>query len=828
MDLHHTGSDELVEIRTQYLALTIKGSGSHPRFPEGHVQEKEAELKVTCDDDFDIWLSGDAETVFSQYLRNSFAGKYRLQPVFYEQQRYELVIEPMDGHTVSFWHENYNVRKRITPVGRNKKLLSGELNFGNDIGYTDLIIRLDGHDYLKLTLEVFPSKISYKDDYKAIVSDVTTEVYNLIFDFLKKTYESFDIASTQHSSPVEFFAIIRKIYSEFLTAADMILRNPHHELRTEHEVLPWHKIKRTDNQTLRWLEKHPEHVRKDENGIRAEKALAVKKYVTYDTNENRITKYMLKRTAQRLELFKQQYTRLGRDMDTEVLKQIESMTAGITRRADTGFMKEVEPIAAESGMSLVFNMAPGYRELYRCYLLLQRGLSVSGSVFNISLKDLAVLYEYWCFIKLNSLMKEKYELKSQDIIRVEGNGLFVSLTKGQSSKVVYRNPKNDELITLSYNPKEVNVPTVTQRPDNVLRLEKKGAVTDYEYVFDAKYRINPALPNTYYNNVFHTPGPEIDDINTMHRYRDAIVYQNEASPYERMMFGAYVLFPYQNEAEYKNHQFYKSIDKVNIGGLPFLPSATSLVKEMLDELISDSPDSAFERATLPVGIESKLAKVNWKKRDVLVGTLKQKEDLNICLDNNCYFIPASRIDDDNLPVHYVAIYQTKALFGSEAQILYYGEVKSTRLVTQNDIPDIKDDENELYYWFNIKEWKKLNKSIVPKERGSTSVFTNYFLLTHSSEVPELSFKSEEEYRFFHELKRRTDASVINEEDFSSSFELGNNSKISFESGAIILTINGIPTAKKTIRDFSKRPNAVMRYFIDELKKYNMQNKIRNS
>ena len=815
MDLHHTGSDVLVEIRTDHLNLTIKGPASHPRFPEGQMQEKEAELKVTSDDDFDIGLSGDAEIVFSPHLRNSFVGNYRLKPIFFEQQRYELVIEPDGDHSISFWHENYSVRKKITPVGKDKKMLSGELNFDNNIGYTDLIIRLDGHDYLKLTLEVFPSKINYKDDYKAIVSDVTTEVYNLIFDFLKKTYESFDITSTQHSSPVEFFSIVRKIYSEFITAADMILRNPHHELRTEHEVLPWHKIKRTDNQTLRWLEKHPEYVRKDENGIKAEKALAVKKYVTYDTNENRITKYMLKRTAQRLEQFKQQYNRLGRDTDAEVLKQIDSMAAGINRRADTGFMKEVEPIAAESGMSLVFSMAPGYRELYRCYLLLQRGLSITGSVFNISLKDLAVLYEYWCFIKLNSLMKEKYELKSQDIIRVEGNGLFVSLTTGRPSRVVYRNPKTDELITLSYNPKEVNVPTVTQRPDNVLRLEKKGAVTDYEYVFDAKYRINPALPNTPYNTVYHAPGPEVDDINTMHRYRDAIVYQNEASPSERMMFGAYVLVPYQNEEEYKNHQFYKSIDKVNIGGLPFLPSATSLVKEMLDELISDSPDSAFERATLPVGIESKLAKVNWKRRDVLVGTLKHKEDLNICLDNNCYFIPASRIDDDNLPVHYVAIYQTRALFGSEAQILYYGEVKSTRLVKQSDIPNMKNEGEELYYRFNIKEWKTLNKPITPKERGSASMFTNYFLLTHSSEVPELFLKSEEEYRFFHELKRRTDAATINEDDPSAGFELGGN-KVLFDEGDIILNVNGIEIERQSIRDFSKRPNAVFRMFMSKI------------
>ena len=234
MDLHHTGSNELVYIQTNSLTITIKGSFFHPYFSDGGFQEKESSLKIICDEDFDIALSGKPELIFSQCLNNTYTGEYRICPIFYEQQRYELVIEPADGHTVSFWHENYNIRKRITPVGREKKILSGEISFGNDIGMSDFIVLLDGSSYLKLTIEVFPSKISYKEDYKAIVSDVTNEVYNLVFDFLKKTYDSFDISSSKQSSLVEFFAIIRKIYGDFIGATDMILRNPYHILQKEH------------------------------------------------------------------------------------------------------------------------------------------------------------------------------------------------------------------------------------------------------------------------------------------------------------------------------------------------------------------------------------------------------------------------------------------------------------------------------------------------------------------------------------------------------------------------------------------------------------------
>ena len=406
MVLHHTGSEgELIYCSTPCLSVTIKGAEASP--PLVKCDQKEASLKIVCDDDYDVTLSGDAEMAFSQCLEKTYSAEFRSIPVFFEQKRYELIIEPAEGHNVEFWHENYHVRNKGSQVGRAGKLLSGVINFGNDIGFSDLVFRVDGYQYLKITIEVFPSKISYKEDYLAIVADVTKEVYNLVFDFLRKTYESFDISSARHSSPVEFFAIIQKIYDEYIAAADMVLRSPHHLLQQETEILPQHKIRRFDKNTLRWLEKHPGQMARGEKGILVEKALTTRKYVTYDTRENRLTKYMLEQTARRLDQFRKQYELMSQNADLAVLEKIQGMIAGIQRRCNTGFMKDVSSEPSGAGMSLVFGMAPGYRQLYRCYLLLQHGLAVTGSVFNISVKDLAVLFEYWCFIKLNSLINNQ-------------------------------------------------------------------------------------------------------------------------------------------------------------------------------------------------------------------------------------------------------------------------------------------------------------------------------------------------------------------------------------------------------------------------------------
>ena len=248
---------------------------------------------------------------------------------------------------------------------------------------------------------------------------------------------------------------------------------------------------------------------------------------------------------------------------------------------------------------------------------------------------------------------------------------------------------------------------------------------------------------------------------------------------------------------------------------------------MLDDLIADSPESAFERAPLPKGIEARLAKVNWNKRDVLIGAVNSKEQLDVCLNNNLYYVPVSRIKDDNLPIHYVALYQTKSAFGSEAKIEYYGEVVSLSQVKRNEIKELPEESDEPYYRLKVKRWKKLSRPIEPKERGFNTSFTNLFLLEHSSQVPELSLKSEEEYRLFVELKRHTDAMVINEDEETSGFTMG-NTLVYFEDGNIYVSDQNRIVEMCSVSDFTRTPSAIFRRicrFVDFLGEEQSQNQI---
>lgn len=224
---------------------------------------------------------------------------------------------------------------------------------------------------------------------------------------------------------------------------------------------------------------------------------------------------------------------------------------------------------------MVLQMAPGYRDVYQIYATLSKGIILSGEIYKMSIKDIAKLYEYWTFLRLGKILQEKCDEIDQDIIKTTSDGLIVNLSERSGATRIFKHKTTGEIIKLQYQYSTGKSTTVRQIPDTMLMIEKLGRDYDYMYIFDAKYRINFGAEESPWG-----PGPMEDDINTMHRYRDAIVAEKEGS-YERIAFGAHVLFPWNEEDKYKEHPLFKSIGKVNIGGLPFLPKATDLVESLL-------------------------------------------------------------------------------------------------------------------------------------------------------------------------------------------------------------------------------------------------------
>ncbi len=111
---------------------------------------------------------------------------------------------------------------------------------------------------------------------------------------------------------------------------------------------------------------------------------------------------------------------------------------------------------------------------------------------------------------MGQILRKKYEAVDQSVLLIKQGQLFVDLVQNQ----LFRHPQTKEKIFLSFQKRTGNLPTVPQKPDIMLEIEKKSKKYSYDYIFDAKYRIDFS---------WEGPRPLEEDINTMHRYRDAHV-----------------------------------------------------------------------------------------------------------------------------------------------------------------------------------------------------------------------------------------------------------------------------------------------------------------
>ncbi|MBP2117206.1 restriction endonuclease-like protein [Cohnella lubricantis] len=698
------------------------------------------------------------------------------EPCFYETQTYELLIEAREtGSRLEFWHASPHLRKAIKPVGKSGRLLSGVLNFQNEVGYTDLEIRIDGRPALRIRLEIYPTKLDYKKDYQAILHEVNQQIYNLSFDFLRRTYNLTGLRETHSQSLTEYWTILKHVFQQLADTVERIDRAPHYRLHSEKKAMDAAKVKRAGKENVPYLSKNPHLLQRDEeNGIlaiqgvkyRPTMLLETKRKLDYDTAENRFLRWMLERIDRKLTEIREKLLERGRDRvtDPELVEQIVRMKSRLRRFLQLDFLREVGDLRHIS-VSLVLQMAPGYRDVYRIYLMLMKGLSIQSDLFHLSMKDLAQLYEYWCFLKIHELLASKYRLVSQDIIRVNRTGLFVTLDKSQRARVEYENSRNGERFTLFYNAlhkEDRAAPTLAQLPDNVLTLYKQDANQKpqvYKYVFDAKYRLNPAYEGTYYHKQYQGPGPEEDDINTMHRYRDAIVYQeSETSEYERSMFGAYVLFPYADEERFKEHRFYRSIGLINIGAFPFLPGTTGLLEQFLDELILDSPERAYERSTRPRGTKP-YYRNKFSGKNVLVGSMRTGQ-LNSILEQHYYHMPLRNLPDQKLltQLEFIALCQSRRQFQEDGGIRYYGRISNWEVRKRGDIkerPARPGTELDLYVYFTIEKWE-VKESVIALGGSwiETCLATSKYMFDRAIELPELRLDTEEQLREWREKRRR--------------------------------------------------------------------------
>ncbi|WP_144699630.1 restriction endonuclease-like protein [Fictibacillus phosphorivorans] len=813
---------ELVLIETDEFTLFMKGKPYHQRF-EGLSQYK----KKLQNETMEFKVEGKSlqfVKVFDVDQQVLAAGS-TFRPIFFENGNYQIIVTSKIDSELEFYHEHHLLRNAVSsvPVGP-KQVLMGSLQFQNEVGLSSFEIRTQGKTLLSVTFEIFPSKLDYKEDYRKLLDEVNEEIYNLAFHFLRKTYLGARTRVEGEASAVEFYRLIQHHFRSFLQAIKRIEQQPHHQLITTHQKVRGDQIKKMDSYGRNQLRKKVSLFQEVPNGIQFEnkqlmpiEGWQVKKEHSFDTMENRLIKWLMIRIEDKLkDLLKKVEAPSGRyktEPDQEVFKTIKDMQKLLQQRIKNPFWKTISKLD-RSVMSLVIQMAPGYREAFQIYVLLSRGLELHGQIYKMSVKDVAQLYEYWTYLKLGALLDKKYVLLSQDVVKVNREGLFVNLDGSNSAKRVYQHPHTGEKIILQYQKEERHLPTITQKPDTMLSIQKKGKDYSYNYIFDAKYRIDFAVEDSYYGKRYKSPGPMEDDINTMHRYRDALVIQHDG-PYERTAFGAYVLFPWFEEELYEQHAFYKSIETVNIGGLPFLPNATRLVEQFVEHLIEKSPEEIQEEGILPRGTLDR-----WQSsldETVLVGLVSDEEVFNDCILQTTFKIAVKDLKKGWQEAKHVALYLSSKVSKNNG-VKYYGKI--------DDIMFSSPGSNIQLVTFTVTVWKELKQVIKPVGYGISSyMLTTLNSLKEAKELPELYMKSNDELAVWRTMRRLTNNPKVNlnHKHVDRASEI-----VQIQSGEILVSVSEFEIQVKRLVDsqfesidkaeFVLNPNKLFKKVIDILNK----------
>jgi len=534
-------------------------------------------------------------------------------PLFFEWQRLEWLFEP--GETCHFQpplrlfvNDAPQERVKSKPL-HGKTRLMGSINLENSVGLTRFDVRdANGKVLFALDTEVFPQKLDYKDDFPAMLDEITEILYSLAFDAFTKTFASTRPRSTYHQLTSEWLNLFKALYRSLEQSLDTLLRSPKSELRRESRIKPIHRVKRATPRAIKAATQRPDRYCRGGGlqvapGVRLSHLSEQHKRISYDTQENRFVAWAITDILRQIQrAIRHLSGKQGLDpqrMQLEV-EALERSKSHLRRRLRGPVLSEVGTFNHQMFFSTALTMAPGYKEFYHRFLLLRKGLTMAEHpMFKMDYKDVATIYEYWCFLKTVSLLREnpKYDLASNDIVKLEHNRFKVSLKKGNCSGVNFVQRGTGDDISIYFNRSFQRVPytyTFDQRPDQFIEFSRRGFGKDqdkksFKVVMDAKYRFDresagyPASANPY--------GPPLDTIAQLHRYRDAILWeqgQDETVKVANKSIGGVILFPYpEDERDFVAHPFYKSIDKVNIGAIPLQPGRTrknTLFRQYLDSL----------------------------------------------------------------------------------------------------------------------------------------------------------------------------------------------------------------------------------------------------
>lgn len=489
----------------------------------------------------------------------------------------DSVPPPQITHKLASIQNAFRTKKIGTQL-----LVSGTLNFGNNVGWFSLPFSYhrNGIQHLVVKFVVLPTKMDLGSDLQAIYRRLDHDYPLWRFAFSNSTESAADAKRLSNNNfPLLWLARFISLRDKFEKSTRILLNAPHSRLVQVERRMKAERLKGKLSAALQ------EKLQQDFNNQHYHNSYATRrKILSLDTPENRFIKMVLQYAHCQLGRFIHLVAEANEKPDTQLfsgsfVSQLDGWQKTLEKHLRHPMFKEVGSFNGMSKESLVLQQKTGYSGVYKVWHELKRYLDVMGSQSSVSMKTIDELYEVWCFLEIRRILLSAelgFKQVEQKTHRVGYSGAEVKFDDVMADAYLFT--REDGLtIKLAHEPgfRENTKPVRTwlneQKPDIVLEATFADGFR-LLWLFDAKYRIDNKSDDTEQDLV------PADAIYQMHRYRDALIHIETIDGQQhksRLVYGAYALYPGANDqTKPASHSRYaEAIDAIGIGAFPLLPSA---------------------------------------------------------------------------------------------------------------------------------------------------------------------------------------------------------------------------------------------------------------
>jgi uncharacterized protein len=677
-------------------------------------------------------------------------------PHLFEQRDYRVLLRSHSEAPVALVHRDPNITRDVD----SGATASGVVNFRSSVGRSTFSVLVDGIPEFDFEVEVFPTKLDYATDYQELLAEVREVLTTLALEYLQTTERVGGHQQTSNASTLDWITILRHVISDLESSLRQIARQPLRAVTREPIPTPVHRVTRVDSAVRRQLLKPPNarSMRLAAGRLVPSVISERKPQITLDTPEHRWLASQLERIRRRLAAIRAAEAQRQDSLRArKVLAELQAMEERVS------VLERLEPIrsATRSNVpayaSLALLKTNGYREAYSQCILLGLALHLDGEALRLPVKELSLLYEYWCFLKVAIQLSQstRQPIDPRSLLKIERAGIRVTLRKGVPQTLAF-DAGSGRSVSVTYN-REYGGILLTQKPDFVVSL-KEGQWPRVDLILDAKYRLDASES---YVDKYDCPGPPEDALNVLHRYRDAILFESSPqgpSPWSRSVVQAAALYPYREsrDGEYENSRIWRSLDAIGIGAIPLLPQFDRYLQRWLDEVLKEGGWRIAERA-IPHVSQTQLW--TWRRaasEPVLIGVLRNtapREHLDWIRTQRTYYTPLT--GQRRLPAtREVGIYEPAGP-GVRGVIRSHAEVEGFEILERGQIKTpwpSRRNAGELQMLFHLSDFQDdLSVENIRSERFSTNRWTSRLALMRAQSLAELLLETEPEWRLYETL-----------------------------------------------------------------------------